>query len=130
MKLILFQTVLFSSLCFYGVAAMAQQPKAYETVKYTAKLKNGVFHLAYTDGYIGASNIRLVSNRQKTQLFTAQNGTPEANGNFVLSLSSVADKREIILTGINEETEAPNTIRASYGEKGRVLALLFYKNKR
>ncbi|MFD1256933.1 hypothetical protein ACFQ3S_09005 [Mucilaginibacter terrae] len=129
MKLILFQIILFGSLCYSTSAAMAQQAKAYETVKYTARIKNRVFHLDYADGYIGASKIRLVSSRQKTQLFTPQSGTPEANGNFVFRLSSGADKREIILTGINEETEAPNTIRASYREKGRVLVLLFYKNK-
>lgn len=64
---------------------MAQQAKAYENVKYTARIKNGVFHLDYADGYVGASKIRLVSNRQKTQLFTAQYGTPDANGNFVLN---------------------------------------------
>lgn len=127
MRHILFQITLFGSLCYSTSTAMAQQAKAYETVKYTARSKNGVFHLDYADRYIGASKIRLVSTRQKTQLFTPQSGTPEANGNFVLNFSSGADKREIILTGINEETEAPNTILASYREKGRVLALLFHK---
>ncbi len=129
MKLIFFQIILFGSLCYSTSAAVAQQAKAYETVKYTARIKNGVFHLNYADGYIGASNIGLVSTRRKTLLFTPQSGTPDANGNFVLSLSSGADKREITLRGINEETEAPNTIGASYREKDRVLVLLFHKNK-
>lgn len=129
MKLILFQIILLSSLCFSASGARAQQAKAYETVKYTARIKNGVFHLDYADGYIGASKIRFVSNRQKTRLFTPQSGTPEANGDFVLNLSSGADKRDITLKGIDEETEAPNIIRAYYLEKGRVLALLFRKNK-
>lgn len=129
MKLILFRIILAGSLCFSAGGAMAQQAKAYETVKYTARIKNCVFRLDYTDGYIGASKIRLVSTRQKAQLFTSQSGTPEADGNFVFSLSSGADKRQIILTGISEETAAPDAIRASYREKGRVLSLLFYKNK-
>jgi hypothetical protein len=129
MKLILFQIILFGSLCYSASAAMAQQAKAYETVKYTGRSENGVFHLDYADGYIGASKIRLVSTRQKTRLFTPQSGTPDANGNLVLRLNSGADKREMILTGISEETEAPNTIRASYQEKGRVVVVLFYKNK-
>jgi hypothetical protein len=128
MNRILFQIILFGSLCFFESATMAQQAKAYETVKYIARIKSGVFHLDYANGYIGASKIRLVRTRQKTRLFTPQSGTPDVNGNFVLSLSSGADKWEIILTGINEETEAPNTIRASYREKGRGHALLFYKN--
>ncbi|RYY38072.1 MAG: hypothetical protein EOP46_00260 [Sphingobacteriaceae bacterium] len=130
MKLILFQIILFSSLCFSASEAIAQQAKAYETVKYTARIKNGVFRLDYADGYIGASKIRLVSNQKKIQLFTPQNGTPEANGNLVLTSNLASNKREIVLIGINEETEAPNTIRANYREKGRELALLFYKNKR
>jgi hypothetical protein len=129
MKLILFQIMFFGSLSFSARTAMAQQAKAYETVKYTARIKNGVFHLDYADGYIGASRIRLVRTHQKTQTFTPETGTPENNGNFVLCLGSGADKLEIILTHINEETEAPNTIRASYREKGRVFALLFLKNK-
>ncbi|RYY35325.1 MAG: hypothetical protein EOP46_10400 [Sphingobacteriaceae bacterium] len=129
MKLILFQIILFCSLCYSSSTAMAQQAKAYETVKYTARIKNGVFHLDYADGYIGASKIRLVSPRQKTQIFTPQSGTPEVNGNFVLSSSSAGNNRVIILTGINEETVAPNTIRASYREKGRQLVLLFHKNR-
>ena len=129
MKKILFQTALFCSICFYGVAAIAQQAKAYETVKYTARVKNDVFRLDYADGYIGASKIRLVSNQKKSQLFTPQNGTPESNGNFVLTSNLASNKREIILTGINEETEAPSTIRASYRENGRVLGLLFHKNR-
>jgi|GEM_PF-4278182 len=129
MKKILIQIILFGSFCFSESAAIAQQAKAYETVKYTAKIKNGVFHLDYADGYVGASKIRLIRTHQKTQLFTPQNSTPEANGTFVLSLSLGADKRKIILTGINEEAEAPKTIRANYREKSRSLALLFYKNK-
>ena len=129
MKKILIQIILFGSFCFSESAAIAQQAKAYETVKYTAKIKNGVFHLDYADGYVGASKIRLISNQKKAQLFTPQSGTPEADGNFVLRLRSGADKQEIILTGISEETEAPNTIRASYRVNGRVLALLFHKNK-
>ena len=128
-KSTLLQIILFGCLCFFVRATIVQQAKAYETVKYAAELKNGVFHLDYADGYIGASKIRLVSNRQKTQLFTPQNGTPEANGNFVFRFTSGAEKREIILTGISEETEAPNTIRASYREKSRVFTLLFHKNK-
>ncbi len=127
MKLILFQIILFGSFCYSTSAAMAQHAKAYETVKYTAKIKNGVFHLDYADGYIGASKIRLVSTKQKEQLFTPQSGTPEANGDFVLNLSSGADKRNITLRRIDEEMEAPNTIRASYREKGRILSLLFTK---
>ncbi|RZL16449.1 MAG: hypothetical protein EOO89_11495 [Pedobacter sp.] len=130
MKLILFQIILFSSLCFSASEAMAQQAKAYETVKYIARSKSGVFHLDYADGYIGASTISLVSNQKKTQLFTPQNFTTEANGNLVLTSNLASNKQEIILIGIYEETEAPNTIRASYREKGRRLALLFYKNKR
>ena len=129
MKLILFQIILFCSLCYSSSPAMAQQAKAYETVKYTARIKNGVFHLDYADGYIGASKIRLVSSRQKTKVFTPDGGTLEANGNFVLSSSSGSNKWELILTGIDEGTEAPNTIRAKYREKGRVVALLFHKNK-
>jgi hypothetical protein len=129
MKPILFQIILFGSLCYSASRAMAQQAKAYETVKYTASIKNYVFHLDYADGYIGASQIRLFSTRQKPKLFTPNSGTPEANGNFVLSLSSGTVRRQIILTGINEEAEAPNTITASYKAKGLKLSLLFYKNK-
>lgn len=130
MKIFLFQIIFFGSLYFSANPAMAQQAKAYETVKYTARIKNGVFHLDYADGYIGASKVRLVSNQKQTQLFSPQSGSTEGNGNFVLSSNLASNKREIILTGINEETEAPDIIRASYREKGRVLPLLFYKIKR
>ncbi|WP_374950747.1 hypothetical protein [Mucilaginibacter sp.] len=129
MKLILFQIIFSSSLCFSANAAMAQQAKAYETVKYTARIKNGIFHLDYADGYIGASAIRLVGTRQKAKLFMPQSGVPEANGQFRLSCSSGKDKREIILNGINEEAEAPDIIRANYRKKNKVFALLFHKNK-
>jgi hypothetical protein len=106
---------------------MAQQAKAYETVEYTAKINNKVFRLDYADGYIGASNIRLISTGRKTLLFTPTSGTAEANGNFVLGLSSGANNQEIILSGINEEIEPPGTIRARYREKGRTLMLSFNK---
>jgi hypothetical protein len=50
MKRILFQIILFGSLCFFESATMAQQAKAYETVKYIARIKSGVFHLDYANG--------------------------------------------------------------------------------
>lgn len=43
MKLILFQIILLSSLCFSTSAAMAQQAKAYETVNIPQELKMGYF---------------------------------------------------------------------------------------
>lgn len=127
MKNILFLVALFGCLSFSARPRRAQQAKAYETVKYMAKINNKVFRLDYADGYIGASKIRLISTGRKTLLFTPASGTTEANGNFVLGLSSGANKQEIILIGINEEIEAPATIRAGYREKGRTVTLSFNK---
>jgi hypothetical protein len=129
MKQLVFQTFLILVLMSLTEKIIAQQAKAYETVNYTARINNSAFYLGYADGYIGASKIKLVSTHNKPKLFTPASGTPEANGDFVLTLNLGADKREIILTGINEDVEAPKTIRGTYRERGRVLALLFYKNK-
>ena len=104
---------------------MAQQAKAYETVKYIAKNGSLVFQLAYADGYIAASQIKVKNGRGVIQIFIPDSGTTEPNGNFILRPRDVADKREIVLFKISEETEAPKAIRGGYRASGTLLNLIF-----
>ncbi len=129
MKKLVFQTLLILTILFLTKIAIAQQPKAYEIVKYTARAQNMVFHLDYADGYIAASKISMTQAHHKKQLFTPENGTPETDGNFGLKSSADANQNEVILKQINEETEAPKTIHANYRANGRTIPFVFYRSK-
>ena len=129
MKNLVFKTLLILTVMLSAKKTIAQQPKAYETLKYTARAQNMVFHLDYTDGYIAASKILMIQAHHKKQLFTPESGTHEDNGNFVLKYSAAAKKSEVILKQINEETEAPKTIHANYSANSRTISLVFYRSK-
>jgi len=103
----------------------AQQAKAYETIKYTARSNNIFFRLDYADGYIGASKIKLQQAHQKAQVFTPETGTPETNGDFIMCPLSASDKREIVLQKTDEESVAPKVIHAIYKANGKNVRLIF-----
>lgn len=130
MKLLFFPAFLTLILSLSAKASLAQQAKAYETVKYNATTKSAIFYLDYADGYIGASKIWLNEKNHKKQLLLPESGAAELNGNFVLHSEVAADKSKVILKHINEEREAPETIRADYRATGRNIALVFYRTKK
>jgi len=127
MKRVFYQIFLMMALVLSAAETFAQQPKAFETVKYIARARQMVFRLDYAEGYLGASRIRLIKTGQKPQVFSPDGDTPEADGEFVLRS---AVKHTIILTHINDESEAPETIQAIYRKNGRVTNLMFYKRTR
>ena len=104
---------------------MAQQAKAYETVNYIAKNGSLVFQLAYADGYIAASQIKVKNGRGVIQIFIPESGTTEQNGNFILRPRDIVDKREIVLFKISEESAAPKVIRGACRARGILLNLIF-----
>lgn len=129
MKKLVLQTLLILTVMLSANITIAQQPKAYETVEYTAIAQNMVFHLYYTSGYFPASKISMTRAHHKQQVFTPESATPEANGNFGLKSNATAKTSEVILKHINEETEAAKIIHAVYSANGRTMLLVFYRLK-
>lgn len=104
-------------------AAHAQQAKAYEMKKYTARLKWMVFTLNYADGYMGASTIKLREGGTSS-IFEPGSGALDNDGSLRFTAHNNT-KLFILLKNVDETTEAPPKLFAVYGSKGKIYQLLF-----
>ncbi|PJJ79212.1 hypothetical protein [Mucilaginibacter auburnensis] len=103
-------------LSFLGLKA--QQPKAYDIVRYTAKYAKQTLKLDYADGYPAASKMSLMQAGTKTEVL-------ESDG---LIFTSKRTKARIVVPEI--DTDAPKFITASYELNGKIIKLVFNRRKK
>lgn len=115
---------------FFSRNLYAQQAKAYEIVHYTAKSGDRTFLLAYADGYIGASEIRLKQPKNRTVVLRPVSGVTETNGDFEFKAESAATQGQITLKHIDEMAVAPTIIEGVTSIKNHKIILYFRKAKR
>jgi len=114
----------------YSGSLYAQQAKAYELVHYVAEANGHTFLLDYADGYPAASSVEIKRSYQITAILHPTDGAADDNGDLLFTASKNKQAGQIILHGVDENSIAPATLRATYALKGRKLMLIFKKGKR
>jgi hypothetical protein len=69
--------------------SMAQ--KAYETANYSGKVKGKTITLKLANGYIGASEIGLVTPHKPTLSFKPESGAPDSNNELAFKTNKATD---------------------------------------
>ncbi len=108
------------------LTSYAQQPKAYETVRYTARLHDTVFVLSYADGYAPASRAWMQAHG-KTIRFAPVAGVPTAAGEWLFLPTGPSKHATLALQQLAPDDPAPARIQAVYRAASLRQAILFMR---
>lgn len=117
-------------LALFPLSGIAQ--KAYETERYSGKLQGQTIELKLADGYIGASEIKLLApHSSKIILYRPDSGVPDENYQITFSADGKTGAGYFILKNMQDAyDELPAAIYGQFKSGNKILAVKLLKSRR